>query len=345
MRDLSPAPLSRIVSSLVMVMAPVEPTVPSYQETPYDSGVSPGTIRTEVGCGLFELNIKLIGKHSATGEDSKVTKDRLAVITKPRSFHSGDLQLATKFVEDASSESLAVDIFGDDNQRTTLLSGRLERGKDVLKQRDLLLGQKDKRLLIFDLLRLDVRDKVGSGTSTWVRRHRLYFGRQANVYARNVAAVEAHALGDLNLVLDRLALLDGDDTFLADLKRELSKSVRRKGSEANMSTFSMAVAMSWPTCLSPFAEMVATCAISADVVMERLLVSRNLITWLRKNINEQILQKIETVGGQTHSTAAWLPRRRSMGLQPAATFLTPKRSTGYMRSHLRDGTMGYIPSA
>ena len=50
------------------------------------------------------------------------------------------------------------------------------------------------------------------------------------------------------------------------------------------------------------AEMVATWAISSEVVIARLLASRNLIT---------------------ASTAACEPRRRSIGLQPAATFLTP----------------------
>ena len=66
-------------------------------------------------------------------------------------------------------------------------------------------------------------------------------------------------------------------------------------------TFSMALAISLPMCVSPFALIVATCAISSLVVMSRLFFCRN---------------------STTASTAAWVPRRRSIGLHPAATFLT-----------------------
>jgi hypothetical protein len=82
-------------------------------------------------------------------------------------------------------------------------------------------------------------------------------GQRTQVSLRNVTAVEPHALGDLDLVLDGLALLDGDDTLLADLKCKQGQRTSASDS-ADMSTFSMAVAMSWPTCSSPLAEMVAT---------------------------------------------------------------------------------------
>ena len=69
----------------------------------------------------------------------------------------------------------------------------------------------------------------------------------------------------------------------------------------SLPTFSMALAMSLPMCSSPLALMVATWATSALVVMSLEFFWRY---WT------------------TSSTAAWMPRRRSMGLQPAATFLT-----------------------
>ena len=118
-------------------------------------------------------------------------------------------------------------------------------------RRDLLLREQDERLLEFDPLALDVGHKVG----------------------RDEATVEAHALRDLNLVLDGAALLDGDDA-----------------------TFSIAWAMRLPTWVSPLAEMVATWAISAVVVMRLVCLARKWTTQL---------------------TAAWEPRRRSMGLQAA----------------------------
>ena len=46
----------------------------------------------------------------------------------------------------------------------------------------------------------------------------------------------------------------------------------------SLPTFSIACAISWPTCASPLAEMVATWAISLEVVIERLFASRNAST-------------------------------------------------------------------
>mmetsp|Transcript_6209 Transcript_6209/g.10014 ORF Transcript_6209/g.10014 Transcript_6209/m.10014 type:complete len:226 (-) Transcript_6209:12-689(-) len=70
----------------------------------------------------------------------------------------------------------------------------------------------------------------------------------------------------------------------------------------SLPTRSMAVAMSLPTWVSPLAEMVATCSISSLEVMG-LLMPSSLRTML--------------------STAVWIPRRRSIGLYPAATALQP----------------------
>jgi hypothetical protein len=115
-------------------------------------GTERGCKRTEVGGGLFELDVKLVGEDSATGKDSKVTQDRLAVVTESRSLNSNDLELTTELVQDASSKGLAVNVFGDDDEGTTLLSGSFEGWEDVLEEGDLLLGKEDQGLLVFDLL-------------------------------------------------------------------------------------------------------------------------------------------------------------------------------------------------
>jgi len=77
----------------------------------------------------------------------------------------------------------------------TSLSGSLKRRKNVLKERDLLLREKDVGLFELDLLRFDVGNEV----------------------RRNEAAIEAHALGDLDLVFDGTSLFHGDDALLSDL--------------------------------------------------------------------------------------------------------------------------------
>jgi len=156
--------------------------------------------------GLLELNVELVGEDGTVGEDTEVAKDALAVVTEAGGLDGGDLELTTELVENADGECLTVDVLGDDDQRPAELLGSLKRGNDVLDGRDLLLGKEDERLLELDLLGLGVGDEVGG----------------------DEAAVELHALGDLELVLDGLALLDGDDTLLADLLHGLGKELANK---------------------------------------------------------------------------------------------------------------------
>jgi hypothetical protein len=57
------------------------------------------------------------------------------------------LELTTELVQDAGGEGFAVDVLGDDEEGAASLSGGFEGRKDVLDQRDLLLGEKDEGLL------------------------------------------------------------------------------------------------------------------------------------------------------------------------------------------------------
>lgn len=149
----------------------------------------------QVGGSLFELDVQLVGEDGTTGEDGHVAEDALAVVTEAWGLDAGDLELAAELVEDACCEGLAVDVLSDDEEWATGLGGDFEGRKDILESADLLLREEDEGLLELDALGLNVGDEV----------------------RRDETTVEAHALGDLDAVFDGLALLDGDDTFLADL--------------------------------------------------------------------------------------------------------------------------------
>lgn len=144
---------------------------------------------------LLELELKVVSEDSTVGQDSKVTKDALAVVTETRGLDGSNLELATELVQDADSESLTLNVLSNDDQRTTESGRSLESRDDVLDSGDLLLRKQNKRLLIFDLL--------GFGIGNEVRR--------------SVSAVETHTLGDLKLIFQGLAFLDGDHTLLANL--------------------------------------------------------------------------------------------------------------------------------
>lgn len=143
----------------------------------------------------LELELELVGEDGTVGEDTKVTEDALAVVTEARGLDGSNLELATELVQDADGESLTLDVLSNDDQRATEGGGGLESGDDVLDSRDLLLREQDEGLVELDLLSLGVGDEVGG----------------------DVATVEAHTLGDFKLVIISLALLDGDDTLLANL--------------------------------------------------------------------------------------------------------------------------------
>jgi hypothetical protein len=147
------------------------------------------------GGRLLELDVKVVAEDGSVSQNSEIAKNGLPVVTEAGGLDGDDLELTTELVENADGKRLTVNVLGDDDKGTAELLGGLESRDDVLDGGDLLLGEKDQRLLELNLGGLGVGDEVG----------------------RDVATVELHALSNLKLVLGGLALLDGDDTLLSDL--------------------------------------------------------------------------------------------------------------------------------
>ena len=140
---------------------------------------------------------------------------------KPGALTAAHVERAAELVDDERGQRLALDVLGDDEERLAAARDRLEHREEILHVGDLLLADEDVGVLEHDLHPLGVGHEVG----------------------REVAAVELHALDHLERRLGRLALLDGDDAFLADLLHRLGEDRCR-----------------WSS--SPLALMVPTCAIS-----------------------------------------------------------------------------------
>lgn len=159
-------------------------------------GDGDGAGRAEhVGGGLLELDVELLSEDGTVGQDGKIAEDGLAVVTEAGGLDGSNLELTAELVENADGKSLTVNVLGNDDEGAAGLAGDLEGGDDVGGLGDLLLGEEDQGLLELDLLGLGVGDEVGG----------------------DEAAVEAHTLGNLELIVESLALLAGDDTLLADL--------------------------------------------------------------------------------------------------------------------------------
>src|SRR5437762_6038012 len=144
---------------------------------------------------VLELEAHLLGDHLGAGEDRDVLEHPLAAVTEAGRLDGNRGEGAAELVDDDRRARLALDVLGDDQQRLAGLDDRLEHRQQVLDGPDLLVRDQDVRVVEHGLHALGVGDHVG----------------------RQVALVELHALGELELEAERLALLDVHDAVLADL--------------------------------------------------------------------------------------------------------------------------------
>src|SRR5262245_15390987 len=153
----------------------------------------------QVDVGVLQLQADLLGDDLAAGQDRDVLQHRLAAITEPGRLHRDGLERAADLVDHQGGQRLALDVLGDDHQRTAALHDLLQHREQVLDRGDLLVRDEEVRVL----------------------HHRFHALRVGDEVRRDVALVEAHTLGQLQFETERVALLDGDDTFLADLVHRL----------------------------------------------------------------------------------------------------------------------------
>ena len=128
-----------------------------------------------------------------------VLEHRLAAIAEARRLDGRDLEAAAQLVDDQGGQRLALDVLGDDQQRLARSGRPLEQRQQVLQVRELLLVDQDVGVFELGDHLLGVGDEVG----------------------REIAAVELHAFDDVELGLEALGFLDGDDAVLADLLHRL----------------------------------------------------------------------------------------------------------------------------
>ncbi len=169
---------------------------------------------------LFQGQADFFGDDLAAGQDSDVFQHGLATVAEARGLDGNGLQDAADVVDDQGRQRFAFDVFGDDDQRTASLGNLLQHRQQVTDVRDLLVAQQDERIVVDRDLLVRVVDEV----------------------RRQVAAVELHTFDDVQLVVQRLAVFDGDDAFLADFFHRFSDAladrvVRVGGNGADLRDF------------------------------------------------------------------------------------------------------------
>src|SRR3989440_4593962 len=156
---------------------------------------------------VLQLEADLFADDLATGQGGDVDQHGLAAVTEAGGLDGHRLEGTPDLVDDQGGQRLALDVLGDDQQRLAALHDLLQDRQQVLDRGDLLGGDEDVRV---------VEDGL----------HPLRVGPEVR---RDVPLVEAHALGELQLQAEGVALLDGDDAFLADLVHRLGDDLADGG--------------------------------------------------------------------------------------------------------------------
>src|SRR6266571_2621486 len=136
----------------------------------------------------------LFGNDLTTGKDGDVFEHGLAAIAEPWSFDSRGLEDSAQVVYHQRREGFAFDFLGDDEKRFAGLGYLLQNRQQFANVRNLLVVQKNVGLL----------------------QHRNLLFRVVDEIRREIPTVELHAFDHLELVLQTLAVLDGDHALLAD---------------------------------------------------------------------------------------------------------------------------------
>ncbi len=148
-----------------------------------------------VECGLLQFDTFLLGDYSTACEDGNVLQHLFATIAKARCFDSTDLKLCTQTIDYKGSQSLAVHVLSDDEQRTSALYSGFEYRQQLLEIRDLLIVDEDVWFLHLNLHSLGVGNEIGA----------------------DISAVELHALYNIDGGVHTFGFADSDDAIFGNL--------------------------------------------------------------------------------------------------------------------------------
>ena len=150
---------------------------------------------------VFELHAQVFEDRLAAGEDRNVFQHRLATITVARGLHGTDLDDAAHLVDDQSRQSLALNVFGDDEQLQIALRDLFEQRHEVASVRDLLFVNQNAAVFEHAFLSVLIGDEV----------------------RREITSLELHAFDEVDLGINLAAFFDGDDAVLANLDERLGQ--------------------------------------------------------------------------------------------------------------------------
>ena len=153
-----------------------------------------------VDLGLLDVETKLLGDNFAACQDSDILQHFLTSVAKARSFDSYAYEYASQLVQNDVCQSVALNVFSDDDELLASLYDLLEQRQNVLNRGDLLIGDENVRIVDNSFHLIGISYHVGG----------------------DVAAVELHAFNYLGVGLSSLALFKGDNAVSGYLLHSLS---------------------------------------------------------------------------------------------------------------------------
>src|SRR4030095_3125010 len=96
---------------------------------------------------LLEIDAEVSRRAFAAGENRDVLEHRLAAVPEARCLDGRCLQRAPQLVDDERGQRLALDVLSDNEQRPAHTRDLLQHGEEILHRTDLLLVNKDHRIL------------------------------------------------------------------------------------------------------------------------------------------------------------------------------------------------------
>jgi len=151
----------------------------------------------------IELETDLFGDDGRTGEDGDILELSLAALPESGGLDGHGLERATDLVHDECRECFTLDVLSNDQQRLARLHDLLENREHILDRADLRVDDQHIRVFEDGFLTIGVTDEV----------------------RRDVALVELHTFRELELNAECLAVLDGDDTLVADLLHRIGDTI------------------------------------------------------------------------------------------------------------------------
>src|SRR3954453_2958893 len=152
---------------------------------------------------VLHLDAEIFRDRLTTGQNRDVLQHGLAAIAEARSLDGRDLQTTAQTVHDKRGQSLAFDVFRDDDQRLAGLHHGFAQRQQFVQVGELLLVDQDVGVVEFNAHLVGVGDEVG----------------------RDVATVELHAFDDVEFGLERLGFFNRDDALVADLLHSVGEEL------------------------------------------------------------------------------------------------------------------------